>query len=105
MLQLNDLSFVRMNKKTGLANMWCPPAAGYEWAEGTNIGRRYADELIQFMNESGNFSILRSVVNAMACEPAGAIETGFFHRIAECAAASSAHSRHRIRHASAHPAK
>lgn len=100
---IKSLSFVKVDPDTGLPNMWTPPRY-QSWADGTAVGRRCADELIEFMSDTGNYPLLRSVINAMPCEPAGAVETGFFNRLAECAASSTRRPMRSVRRATVHPA-
>lgn len=84
---VHDLSFVA-SKGTGNVSLWSPRRFR-AYPEGTALGRRYADELIEFMRETQNTAALGQVLRAiMERGEETAVEIGFYQRIGDYLAAA-----------------
>lgn len=83
LMKITDMPFVSVDVDRGEVSMWAVDAA-QDWAAGNELGRIYADRLMDYLKRGGAASTLGHVVAAFK-NPAGAIECGFLHRIAEYA--------------------
>lgn len=78
-MQITELPFVKITE--GRVDPWAVSEKPNGWSESNQVGREYADLTITYMRTSGNTSFLGSIVRSI--KDYGAIEAGFFARIAE----------------------
>lgn len=79
---ITELSFVAGGDNKNV-RLWVPGRFA-QYSEGTALGRRYGDELIEFMQETDNTAALGQILRAIVeTGQTGAVEIGFFQRLGD----------------------